>query len=258
MIVISSRQNPLVKKVISLKQKKWREEYRKYIIEGLKNVREALSFGVDIDYIFIDSGQDSLIEEFAYLTDRVILVAESIFKELSDTKTPQGVIALASFYSYSLDNILRDGNIFLVLDRIQDPGNMGTLIRSADAFGVEGILISKGSVDIYSPKVVRAAMGSIFHVPFVYADIWEIIKTLKENKIVTLATTPYAEKNIRDAYIKPPVAIFLGNEANGLDGNIIDACDEKVRIYMKGKAESLNVSIAGSIIMHEILLKIHR
>ncbi|MDI6600844.1 MAG: RNA methyltransferase [Thermoanaerobacteraceae bacterium] len=258
MITISSRQNPIIKNAITLKQKKWRDEYQKYIIEGLKSVREALNHGVDVDHIFISMGQRTIIEEFEYLSDKIILVPENVFQELSDAKTPQGIIAVASFYSYSLHDILRDGNIFLVLDMIQDPGNMGTLIRSADAFGIDGILISMGSCDIYNPKVVRATMGSIFHVPFAYADIMKIVEALKENRVFTIATSPYAEDSIRDVEIKPPAAIFLGNEANGLNEDIIERCDKKVRIEMRGKAESLNVAVAGSIIMHEILLKINK
>lgn len=258
MITLSSRQNPLIKDILALKKKKYRYEFKKYIIEGLKNVREALKFGVNLDYIVINAERPDILEEFEKQSDKVILVQDNIFKELSEEKTPQGIIGVAPFYSYSMDEILKDGNVFLVLDKIQDPGNMGTLIRSADAFGADGILISKESCDVYNPKAVRASMGSIFHLPFAYEGMMEIMEALQRNNIFTIGTSPYSNDNIRDTVISLPVAVLLGNEANGIDDYIIERCDKKVRIEMSGKAESLNVAVAGSIIMHEILLKINR
>ncbi len=225
------------------------------MIEGTKNVREALRYGAHLDHILIDEEQPDLLEEFGEDSDRAVLVRDNIFKGLTDEKTPQGIMAVARFYSHSMDEILQEGDRFLILDRIQDPGNMGTLIRSADAFGADGILISSDSCDVYSPKVVRAAMGSTFHVPFACADTGRIMEALKEAGVFIIGTSPHADVGIGDMEIKRPVAVILGNESGGIDDEIIAGCDDIVKIDMKGRAESLNAAVAGSILMYEIFLK---
>ncbi len=252
MKTVSSSGNPLIKHITSLKQKKYRYEFNQYIIEGAKSIREATKYGVKLDYILIAREQLELMHEFKEYPGDVVLVENNIFKKLSEEKNPQGIMAVARFYSHSLDDIAENGKAFLVLDRIQDPGNMGTLIRSADAFGVDGILLSSGCCDVYSPKVVRATMGSIFHIPFVYEDMDSIMNAMSKNDVFVIGTSPHAAEVIKDADIRLPAAVVLGNESVGMDDNILLKCDGKVKIDMKGRAESLNVAVAGSIIMYEI------
>ncbi|MBN3033779.1 MAG: RNA methyltransferase [Candidatus Saganbacteria bacterium] len=177
------------------------------------------------------------------------------FEEFSGVETPQGVLGVARQFEYQFREVLRaDKTLVVFCLGVQDPGNLGTIIRSADAFGATGVILSKGTVDLYNPKVVRSTMGSLFHLPIVMTeDEEETIKYLKEHKVKIVAADGSARQDISVTDLKGAVAIMIGNEGAGLAKEVKKLADEKARIPMAGKAESLNVGIAASVLLYEAL-----
>jgi RNA methyltransferase, TrmH family len=182
-------------------------------------------------------------------------ISRQQFEELSGVETPQGVLAVVKEFNYSFRDLVKgDKTLVVYCLGIQDPGNLGTIIRSADAFGATGVIISKGTVDIYNPKVVRSSMGSLFHLPIITTeDDGETIKYLKEHKVKLIATDAAGKKELSGANLKGAVAILLGNEGRGLPADVTKLADETVRIPMAGRAESLNVGMAASVVLYETL-----
>ena len=250
---ISSLNNPKVKLWYHLKSKKGREETGLYLIEGYKLVEEAVLFK-KIESLIIEEGTDIPERIFHDEKNRdfpIIEVSAGIIKKLSDTKAPQGIIAIIKKETGNVDDLIAKNNSFLLIDEIQDPGNFGTIIRSADAAGIGVIILGKGSVELHNPKVIRASMGSVFHLPVVEADLQEILIKLKEKGIYIIGTSPYAEKKYFEIDLKKPVAVLVGNEANGLAGDRINSVDDMVSIPLIGNAESLNVATATTLILYE-------
>ncbi len=255
---LSKKQQKLIK---GLKQSKnARLKNRCFIVEGLKNVAESLKSDYEIRYIVASEAffelNDGFVKKMAgkIPRNRLYQVSDKVFYELSDTVTPQGILAVINIKNTDIENILKENFLIIALDRIQDPGNMGTIIRTADAAGADAILIGKGCVDIYNPKVVRSAMGSLFHMPFVQTD--DLIKTLimlkeKGGKIVT--THLEAQKHYYNVNYKTGTVIVMGSEDEGVSKEIANISDELIRIPMPGKAESLNVAIAHGIIAFEVV-----
>ena len=170
------------------------------------------------------------------------------------TDNPQGILAIIKIKTCELENLFVDGSFLVVLDSIQDPGNMGTIIRTADAAGASGIIVSKGCVDIYNPKVLRATMGSIFHIPIcLYDDMTELIIQLKERAIKVFTSFLKGGANYSEQDMSGNIALVIGNEANGISKEIASLSDFLVRIPMIGRAESLNASIAAAILMYEVV-----
>jgi TrmH family RNA methyltransferase len=253
MIEISSKNNEtyksLSKIVASASQ---RRKLGLYIIEGEKIVREAFMGSQDIDKIVINSKGIDIIKDFDIGESiEVILFSEELFDSVSDTVNSQGIIALMKIPNYELYEL--NFNKVLVIDKVQDPGNLGTLIRSADAFGFNLVISLKGSCDIYNPKVVRSTMGSIFHLPIV-KDFSEkdAMKFLKSRNTI-IYTTNLSERsvNINEVKLMAPFAVVIGNESNGVSQFWAEKADENIIIPMYGKAESLNAGVAGSIIMYQ-------
>ncbi len=240
------------KKIAALKSKKARDEAALFVVEGKKFVDEAFSVSAyAFSQSFVDENDISTYEE----NGTCHVFTDNEFAKLSDTVTPQGILAVCNQLSHSLEKFIKKENAFIVVGEcINDPGNMGTLIRTADACGCDGIILSEGCVDIYNPKVVRSTAGSIFHLPIVAnVSIDNIFDTLKLNKVKTIAShlkglsTPY-EVNLKEA-----VALLVGNEANGLSQFASSNADVLVKIPMVGKAESLNASVACGVLMYEVL-----
>ena len=182
-------------------------------------------------------------------------ISRQQFEELSGVEAPQGVLAVVKEFGYDFREVLKaDKTLIVYCLGIQDPGNLGTIIRSADAFGATGVILSKGTVDLYNPKVVRSSMGSLFHLPIITSeDDGETIKYLREHKVKIVAADGSAKKDIASVSLKGAVAILMGNEGAGLGKSIIEIADETARIPMTGKAESLNVGIAASVLLYEAL-----
>ena len=248
-MVISSKENNIIKEVKRLKEKKYRNE--KYIIEGHKMIDEAIQESVKIDIII-------MTEEFANHNQKYvekinnykfILVTENVFKELTEVKTPQGILAVV--YKKEQIKIDEKADYIMALDDVQDPGNIGTIIRTLDSANIKQLIVSRGTVDAYSPKVVRSTMGAIFRVQIIEVEnLSETLNSLKQKGFDLVSTSLQTDKNIYDINYNKKVVV-IGNEANGVSKDIQDASDYKVKIPMMGKTESLNASVAASIMIYE-------
>lgn len=253
--IITSKDNNLIKHICKLKEKKYRNEYNEYIVEGAKIVKEAIDENANIKHIIIEENaiNNGLIEE--HLKQKLqnidyIEVTSKIFKIVSDVEKPQGVLAVIEKDNKNID-IDYSKDIILALDDIQDPGNLGTIIRTADSVGLTEILISKGTTDPYSPKVIRSTMGAIFRVKIIECeDLKEILEQVQKNKFELVVTSLGTDKSIYDINMSKK-AIVIGNEANGVSKGIIDIADNLAIIPMLGKTESLNASIATGVILYE-------
>lgn len=260
MITITSSSNPTIKLIKSLYKKKDRWNKRLFVVEGIKIVDECLNSGYPIQYIVYSEqlfnvvGGRELFDRISSLPN-LIKVPDKLFNEISDVETPQGILAIIPFEVKMMEGIDDDKEPFiLLLDRVQDPGNLGTIIRTADAFGIDGIIVTEGCVDVYNPKVVRATMGSIFRVPIYHHERGEdIIRRLKEKGATVYSTSLQGKEFIQNADFKHFSLLIIGNESKGVSSNLESLADRLIKIPMVGKAESLNAAVASSIIMYEVL-----
>ena len=252
---ISSKDNEFIKHIKKLKDKKYRDESNEYIIEGIKLIEEAINEKANIKQIVIceECGKTQEIPKklmYEIASYECIYVTENIFTNITDVKNPQGVLAIIE-KNNSKTEIDYKEDIIVALDDIQDPGNLGTILRTIDSIGLKQILVSKGTADSYNPKVVRSTMGAIFRVKIIECD--DLVKTLKEvkkHKYELVVTSLQTDNDIYDInYHKK--AIVIGNEANGVSKEIQDIADKKVKIPMLGKTESLNASVATGIVLYE-------
>lgn len=255
MQVITSKDNEIIKNVRKLKEKKYRDLTGKYIVEGIKIIKEALNENANIDMIVVcedcvkngDINSKLMYEIAKY---NCIYVSEKIFNSITDTSNPQGILAVINMNNKE-NNINYDQDIIVALDGIQDPGNLGTILRTVDSIGLNQIIVSKNTTDAYSPKVVRSTMGAIFRVNVIQEE--DLIKTLKEvkkHKYKILSTSLETENSLYDVELNKNV-IVIGNEANGVSKEVLELADNKVKIPMLGKTESLNASVATGIILYE-------
>ena len=180
-------------------------------------------------------------------------VSEEVFRKMSDTQTPQGVLTVLRRPEYRLDELLKQEKpLFAVLEDLQDPGNLGTIVRTGEGAGITGVIMSAQTVDIFNPKVIRATMGSIYRVPFVYVEnIVETIKDMQESGIHTYAAHLKGEKYYDSFSFREPTAFLIGNEGNGLKKETADMAEFYLKIPMEGKVESLNAAIAAALLMYE-------
>ncbi|MBO4911535.1 MAG: RNA methyltransferase [Butyrivibrio sp.] len=260
--MIKSLNNERVRKVVSYTQKsKARKENNVFVIEGMKMLREAPVLQVREAYVteqFLDSASED-DKEILWRYGAETVTAE-VMKKMADTRTPQGVLAVVSMYQYTeeevLEGYIRDGGnekpLLLILENIQDPGNLGTMLRSSEGAGVTGVILSKGSADVYNPKVIRSTMGSIFRMPFMYVDnIPAFVEKLSEKGIKTYAAHLKGKKNYDKFDYTKPTAFLIGNEGNGLSKETADAASEYVLIPMKGQVESMNAATSAAILTFE-------
>ena len=255
MQVITSKDNDLIKNIRKLKDKKYRELNNKYIIEGIKLIEEAIEENAQIDTIVVceDCAQNNEIEQkllYEIAKYNCIYVSEKVFSTVTEVTKPQGILAVVNKETKEED-IDYSQDVIVVLDGIQDPGNLGTILRTIDSVGLNQIIISKQTADAYNPKVVRSTMGAIFRVKvIVVEDILRTLKEAKKHKYKILATSLQTNKSIYDVDYSKKV-IVIGNEANGVSSEILDLADIKAKIPMLGKTESLNASVATSVILYE-------
>lgn len=237
--VITSKDNARIKNLRKLHKKKERSKTGMFLIDGEHLVEEAAGSGQKIHHIIAE-------EDYTFTFDvsdfEVIHVSAPVLKSLSQLETPQGVMAAVSYVRPEVS-----GKKVLVLDDVQDPGNLGSLIRTADAFGFDRVVASPGTVDPFSDKVLRSAQGSTFHISVEVSDIKPVIEDFPGLSIGTsLGDADYLE----DIPEEDALLIVLGNEGRGVSGEVLDLVDRKVKIHMPGRSESLNVAIAGGIFMH--------
>jgi RNA methyltransferase, TrmH family len=249
-----------IKFLKSLQIKKNRDEEKCFLVEGKRSVEEAINYKHGIEVILIthelaDKNID-LINKLNDLSIRYEVLNAKDVDSISDVQNSQGIIAKVNYLNSEEDNLFLKNSLkkrFLVLDGIADPGNMGTIIRTADWFGMDGIITCNNSVDIYNPKVVRSTMGSIFHLPIIESEQTpELMKKLKEKKFFVFAADIEGEPYKETTYPANTVIVF-GNEAHGISEGISQFIDKKITIPKEGNAESLNVAISAGIIMSHIV-----
>lgn len=246
---ITSQENETIKKIGKLKNAKHRKSFGLFVAEGERSVRDSLSADTPLETIVMTETFYEKNKE-AYVNFPCIVTTEKIFSALCDTKTPQGILSVMRLPE---ERDTFSGSRYIYCDGIQDPGNAGTIIRSADAFGFDGVIFSKNSVDAFSPKVIRSSMGSIFHIS-VYTDKETDFLIEKQKEGFFLSATALHKKSVAlsSATRKERQIYIIGNEGNGVTDGVLSLSDELVHIPMKGKAESLNAGIAASILMYEV------
>ena len=256
--MITSTSNAKVKNLVNLKKKrKARDEEKVFLVEGIRMFREVPLNQLKEVYV-----SETFYKKEKKTVDTIVngsrakmeILADNIFTHVSDTMTPQGVLCVVEQMKYSLEDVLVNGEVphLMVLDNLQDPGNLGTIVRTAEGAGVTGIIMSKETVDIYNPKVIRSTMGSIYRMPFYYApDLLEAIGEMKVKGINTYAAHLDGKCSYDEADYKKPCAFFIGNEGNGLRDEVANAADTYIRIPMYGEVESLNAAIAATVLMFE-------
>lgn len=238
-MLYSSKDNKKIKYIKKLNDKKYRDEFNEFIIEGEHLVQEAYKCGLLKEIVLLEGFSIDINVSYIEVTD-------SIMKYISNLDTPCNILGICKKKNDKLT-----GNRLLLLDDIQDPGNMGTIIRSCVAFNMDTIVLNKGCVDIYNPKVLRATQGMIFNVNIITEDLYEFIKNIKgEYKI--LGTDVNNGKDLKSIEKVEKFAIIMGNEGKGVKSNLLDLCDEYIHINMNKNCESLNVAVATSIILYEL------
>ena len=254
-MLITSKDNETIKHVKKLKEKKYREQYGEYVIEGINLIKEAIQENMNIKNIFICDGcmnTEELEKELVYniASLNCIYVEEKIFKTITDVETPQGILAVISKKNKEKEINYKE-DLIVILDGIQDPGNLGTILRTIDSCNLSQVIVSKKTVDPFNPKVVRSTMGAIFRVDVIESDdLTKTIKEIKKHKFTAYATSLENSKSIYDVDFTKK-AIVIGNEANGVSKEVLEVVDEKIKIPMLGKTESLNASVATGVVLYE-------
>lgn len=258
MELITSKSNKYVKHIKSLNDKKYRQQYNEFYLEGIKVVDELLELkAVNIKFIAysyeivskLNNGLQ-LIDKLENITNyQIFNIDKNIFEDLTDTINTQGIIAVVEKKESNLNELI-DSDI-LIIDRVQDAGNLGTIIRTAVAFNIKNIICITGTVDVYSQKVIRSTMLSILKVNIIYVDNYNFIEQLKKEKFTVIGSCLNTNNYLKNFKKYQKIALIVGNEANGITDELLDKCDEKIKIKMTDETESLNVSVATSIIMYE-------
>ena len=279
--MIISLNNGRIKHAIQLKEKsRIRNEEGLFVAEGFKMLEEAPLSKIreiycreDVWQKMEESYRKAHLDKLSGIYEKIMTcekqgtivetVTEEVFRKLSDTQTPQGLFFLMEKMTYDLPALLKKAGerkeqegkrpLFLILEDIQDPGNLGTMIRTGEGAGVDGILMSKGTVDIYNPKTIRSTMGSLYRVPFLYTgDLKQTIEQLQKAGIRVYAAHLKGTKSYREADYAEGAAFLIGNEGNGLKEETAALADEYIRIPMQGKLESLNAAVAAALLMYEV------
>lgn len=237
---ITSINNEYIKEISKLNEKKYRDKSNKYLIEGLHLVTEALKYDI-IDTIIIR-------EDFSYETDiKHIIVSNEVMKKLSDNPSIPKIMAIV----YKKESTI-SGNKILLLDRLQDPGNLGTIIRSAVAFNFDTIILSNDTVDLYNSKVLRSTQGMLFNINILRQDLTSVINKLKNNNYTIYGTKVDNGNDVKEINNTNKFALIIGNEGTGISDNILKQCDKYLYIKMNNNCESLNAGVAASILMYEM------
>ena len=250
--------NPRIRQVIQLqKKRREREAAGLFTAEGIRLFEEIPE--EQLEQVFVSESflkrEDAEISLEKAADKEVISVKDSVFASMCDTQTPQGILAVVRRRDRTMEEILdlSENPFFMMAENLQDPGNLGTILRTGEGAGITALILSKGTVDMYSPKVIRSTMGSLFRVPFLYIeDMAETVTALRERGVEVYAahlegSVPYDQPD----YTRPS-AILMGNEGNGLTDRSADACTRRVRIPMEGAVESLNAAMSAGIFMYEV------
>lgn len=256
MQIITSKDNNFIKNIKKLKEKKYRDSDSEYVVEGIKMCEEAIKYNEKIKKIILceDCEKNSEISKatmYEIAKFDCVYVTREIFKTLTDVVNPQGIIAVIEKGKKEKEIDYVSQSVIVALDDIQDPGNLGTIIRTIDSCGLNQLIVSSKTADCYNPKVVRSTMGAIFRVKVIQCDdLGAVIKESKKHKFKAVVSSLDAQKTIYEIDYKKKF-IVIGNEANGVNEKIQELSDEKIKIPMIGKSESLNASVATGIILYE-------
>lgn len=258
--VITSSQNTLIKMAASLKQKKYRDEAGLFIVEGIRLAEELARSDWQAEVcIYTEEAAHSgrvqaILDILSNKKCRMIIVPPAVYHKITDTEQPQGIMVLAHKRILKFADLLKNWQqpLFVILDKIQDPGNVGTVIRTADASGCTAVVLTRGCADLFSGKTVRATMGSLFHLPVLEGyDNAELITTFKNNDIAILATALESSNIYFKTDFNRPAAIVFGNEGSGVSAEMLRMADSRLYIPILGGAESLNVAVAAGVILYE-------
>ncbi|MBQ9460838.1 MAG: RNA methyltransferase [Clostridia bacterium] len=258
--MISAKDNELIKQVTALiSSPKRRKESGSFPAEGVRLCVDGVQSGAEVRcFLYTDAAREKYADEYRLISSaakRCEEISESLFRKISDTQNPQGFLCVftALDKNHKSYTINKQGR-YAALENIQDPSNMGTILRTAEALGIDGVILSEDCCDIYSPKVVRGSMGAVFRVPVIIVrDFTSYIKELTETGIFTYASTPHEAEDIKNMTFENGGVMLIGNEGNGLRPETINACSKSVRINMKGRAESLNAAAAAAILLYSLL-----
>lgn len=255
---IKSQANPHIREALEIKNKRSKYSQDAFIVEGSHLIEMAAGSGSFIKKVFFTHAFSAKADNQVFLrllqkkTTEVFEVSEHILNKLADTETPQGLAAIVSRSLNSLEGIEFKGRPFIVVaDGIQEPGNLGAIIRTADAAGADAMIILPGTCDAFMPKTLRATAGSIFNMPVVYSGYKAFIEWAEENSIALFTTAVNAKKNLFEADLSTPLAFVFGNEAHGVNIKLRDRADMLIKIPIYGKAESLNVAAAAAVCLYE-------
>lgn len=255
MQVISSKDNELIKHIKKLKDKKHRDESNEYIIEGVKLIEEAVKENARIKKIIVCEDTTRTYEIPTHIMYEIakyecVYVTDKIFASITQVTNPQGIMAIIE-KSDTDAQIDYTQDIIVALDDVQDPGNLGTILRTVDSIGLNQIIVSKGTADAFNSKVVRSTMGAIFRVKIIEVEnLPQAIKEMRKHHFKLMVTSLQTENSIYDIQFNKKI-IVIGNESNGVSKEIQEMADEKAKIPMLGKTESLNASVAAGVVMYE-------
>lgn len=244
---ITSVNNEVVKNTVKLQQKKYRNSENKFLLEGYKAIKEAFDAGITIEKIFVDKNKT---KEYDFLKDKIIQTTEPVLKKLSTTETAPESVAVGIQKIYDT-NILKTIQKVVLLENIKDLGNLGTILRSAVAFGADAVVLYGESVDIYNPKCVRASVGNLWKIPVFHIKDYNQLQHIFE-KFNKIATLPRSKNLLKNFKAELPVLIMFGSEADGLSEELIKFSTNSVKIEMAETVESLNLAVSVSIILYEL------
>ncbi|PWV89351.1 TrmH family RNA methyltransferase [Paenibacillus cellulosilyticus] len=258
MFDVMSVQNARAKSWAALLDKKHRDRAGRFIVEGIHLVQEALRCGAEIEAVVYD-GERGLPAELDRETalaeqhDLLVSASQAVMAKCTGTDSPPPVFAVVIKPVVNEEALFREQSLVVVLDGVRDPGNAGTIIRSADAVGADAVVLGRGCVDLYNPKTVRSTMGSLFHLPVIEADLSKLLPQAKERGIRLAATSLQSAVSCFDCDWTGPTWLVLGSESDGISADVLALADQSVIIPIRGQAESLNVAMAGTVILYEAL-----
>ena len=250
--MITSLKNPNVAAAARLKKRSFRETDGRFLVEGPQGVREALGSGAVVDVLFHSSSPDDLVEAARRAGVETVHVSEEVMSRLTSTVTPQGVLAVVRFVHVGLEALSPEPACVAILHSVRDPGNAGTVMRSADAAGADAVVFSTDSVDVYNPKTVRASAGSLFHLPVVRGtETAEALEALRFRGCRVYAMDAGGDADLYELDLTLPTTFLFGNEAWGLPPEVASLADATVRVPIRGRAESLNLAAAATVCLFE-------
>lgn len=260
--MITSSKNPDVKFLRSLEKKKYREREKVFVIEGIRIIEDALADGAKFIKVFhapmleLNSRGLELLEDLRSQGVEEIMLSDQLFNQIAGTETPQGLLAILEQPQYRLDDLMERESLYphlIMINGVQDPGNLGTILRTTAGAGWAGAMITKGTVDLYNPKSLRATMGAVHKLPIyrIEEDLDSLWNRLKERGYQVVATSLEGEVWHFQVDFRQPTVLIVGNEGNGVEPDLLDAADQLVKIPMAPSAESLNVAIATGVLIFE-------